>query len=61
MADKVFIDELNKEFNLDMEYKDFKQFYTDKVKPARAVKRAKKFNQINPQLEKELYEAYEIK
>jgi hypothetical protein len=54
MADKVFIDELNKEFNLDIEYKDFKQFYTDKVKPSRAIKRAKNFNHIDPELEKEL-------
>lgn len=54
MADKVFIDELNKEFNLDIEYKDFKQFYTDKVKPARAIKRSKNFNHIDPELEKEL-------
>ena len=54
MADKVFIDELNKEFNLDIEYKDFKQFYTDKVKPARAIKRAKNLNHFDSELEKEL-------
>jgi hypothetical protein len=54
MVDKIFIDELNKEFNLDIEYKYFKQFYTDKVKPARAIKRAKNFNQIDHELEKEL-------
>ena len=54
VADKVLIEELNREFNLNIEYNDFKRFYTDKVKPARAVKKAKNFNAINPETNPEL-------
>jgi hypothetical protein len=54
LADKVFVEQLNKEFGLDLSFKEFKEFYQNKVKPARELKRAKNFSPIDPSLEKEL-------
>ena len=43
VADKIFVEELNKEFGLNLEYKDFKNFYSNKVKPLRDKSKKIKF------------------